>query len=500
MQSSYRFIIFFFLLSATNAFSQEIELKVNAENYENEKVYLWMEDDFFSRHKTLIDQSTIISGEAIFKIKLNEVSKIRIGIDYQYGSLFVEKNAHYEVRFPERDKDKNRSLAWNSQVQLVHLNSSEEDINIKIAAFNNNVDQALLNIFANFSNSINADTNNVVIAQPKISQRESLSNFLDYKNSWDSIYEKSDSPFFSDYRLYAGATIAYSLGQKRDELYSLYLKDKPIRYDNPEYANFFNQFYQNYLSSYDFYPLSDRKNKALNSTDSKNKLMLLLSEDGLFQNNAFDELVLLKSIYDYYPRHPESDSVLTAILLEISQSGIEINNERIAKNFLDNLKKGKRGSNFPEFNYLNRFGDTANFEVIEGKMIYIQIFASWSSSSLAELELMNELNKRYGANVHFVSLSIDPLIEDFDTFIKNHKKFKWDIGWIGVHPDILKLLAIYDLPLFYLLDQDHTILSWHSLWPSTGIEKVFYEEMLKEKEKNKFRFWEDQTNKSKREE
>jgi hypothetical protein len=79
-----------------------------------------------------------------------------------------------------------------------------------------------------------------------------------------------------------------------------------------------------------------------------------------------------------------------------------------------------------------------------------------------------------------------------------NKEYKWDFGWIGVHPEALQLLTIYDLPLFFLINDTFEIIEWPALFPSTGIEKSFYEIELKEREENKYRFWEDQTNKSKR--
>ena len=116
------------------------------------------------------------------------------------------------------------------------------------------------------------------------------------------------------------------------------------------------------------------------------------------------------------------------------------------------------------------------------------------------MELMNELYKKYSGKVTFISLSIDPALLDFNSFVKAHRNYKWEIGWIGVHPEKLKLLSIYDLPLFYLIEGDLKIAEWPALMPSTGIEKNFYDLELKEREEKTFRFWENQTNKSKREE
>ena len=501
MRSIYRLFFLLFLFTASTSFSQEVKLKISATHYENEIVYLWIEDDYFTRNKTLIDQSIIEDGEAFFNLDLDKITRVRIGINYQYGSLFLETDRDYEVIFPERDQKENRRLAWNTKVDLLYIDFPEEDINLQISTFNTTLDEAIVTILAINPIVDTTGTEKVVSKRNrKFSQRQSLEKYLDYMSTWDSIYSLYDSPFFKNYRSYAGASVAYSLGQHRDELYTSFLKSKPVLYNNPEYANFFNEYFNNYLDTYNFYPFSERRDSALLSSDVRGSLEKLLNEDPSESAEQFEELVLLKSVYDYYPKHRSLDSILMSVLMEISDSSPFPENSKIANNYIHNLTIGKKGSLFPDIEYINRIGDSTSLLSFQGQMIYLQIFASWSSSSLAELELMYELNKKYNMNVRFVSLSIDPDQKTFDSFLKANKKYKWEFGWIGVHPDVLEVLSIYDLPLFYLISDDFSIINWPSLWPSTGIEKVFYDEMLKEKEEKKFRFWENQNNKSKREE
>lgn len=495
MRSIYRLFFFFFLLINSNSFSQEVKLKINAPHYENELVYLWVEDDYFSRHKTLIAQAKIENSEAVFILNIDGVTKVSVGIDYQVGSLFLDSNRDYEVVFPAPDSDENRTLAWNTHVDLYFVDFPKDDINLQIGNFNKNLDEEIVLLFSN-KPSLDSTKTNV----RKISQRERLKLYLDYMTTWDSLYSKNDSPFFHTYRTYAGASIAYSFGQKRIDLYNSFLKSKPVLYRNPEYAQFFNEYFQNYLDSFDFYPLSERRESAFSSSNVSRDLKELLKEDSSLVDEQFEELILLKSLYDYYPKHSSLDSIIASLILTISDSSQYDENRMIAKNFLNNLTATKKGSPFPEIEFINRLGDTLQLSQFKGQLIYLQLFASWSSSSMAELELMNELNKKYTTNVRFVSLSIDPDKKDFESFLAKNKKFKWEFGWIGVHPDILEVLSIYDLPLFYLISDDYSVIDWPSLWPSTGIEKVFYDEKIREREEKKFRFWEDQTNKSKREE
>ena len=124
-------------------------------------------------------------------------------------------------------------------------------------------------------------------------------------------------------------------------------------------------------------------------------------------------------------------------------------------------------------------------------MVYLQFFAKWSTSSLAEMEMMVELKKKYGRYFDFVSISIDENKGDFDSFLKKHSRFKWEFGWIGDDPTGLYKYRVINLPLFYLFDSEGKIIIWPALWPSSGIEEYFYRfDKKKVQNKNKD-YWND---------
>lgn len=507
MQLNYK-IFFLFLFLFSKGYAQDAELRIIAPHYEDKEVYLWIEDDYFSKHKEFYDQGVVLDEECVFTFSTDKILKIRIGIDYQYANMFLEPGASYTIAFPKHDKEKNRSMAWNTQVMLSFLELPEEDINSKIMNFNSDLDVffSSLLIDEERSSPTSLDTNlasdslfSLTPVPSLFSQRESLAEFNEYKETWSDT-SKVDSSFYTSYKEYAGASIAFSLGEKREYLFERYLLEKPILYDNLEYADFFNSYFENFLQFYSYYPYSEKLSAAFASEDTKKAIADLIAGDSFTGDEQLQELVLIKALYDYGVTKSDKDSVIISNLDKVSNESIYPPHKKIAANYSYKLSKGSKNTPFPDFQYIRFTGDTTFLYESEGQLTYIQIFASWSSSSLAELELMNELYKRYNSKVRFVSLNIDPEIDTFNAFIKENRKFKWEFGWIGMHPETLEKLSVYSVPMFYLLDNDFKIIEWPALWPSTGIEKVFYDIELKEKEGKKFRFWENQVNKSKREE
>lgn len=508
MQLNYKLFVLFLLTLSSNLFSQDVQLKIIASSYEGKTAYIWIEDDFFTGHKLLFEEKSIDNEEVSFTFKTDKILRIRIGIDYQYATMYIEPHAKYTVAFPKHDPDNNRSLAWNTRVMLSYIDLQDNDINAQIMQLNGELDDFFANLL--MVENTNEPTYDPTIdderpivnpkeAPANFSQRESLEQFNLYIRERDE-QDTLSSTFFSSYKEYSNASIAFSLGEKRDKLYARYIEGKAIDYNNPEYALFFNDFYSNYFNSYTYYPLSEKLEAAFKSNDVRASLEHLITADKQTGDKQLQELLLMKSLYEFKAGHPEIDSILIETLNEIAKTSQYPENKEIAINYLQKTTKGQVGKPFPAIEFISYTGDTVTLISMEGKLTYIQLFATWNASSLAELELMNELYKKYNNQVQFISLSIDPDLESFNEFVKKHREYRWELAWIGVHPQTLEDLSIYTVPLFYLIDDELKIMEWPALWPSTGIEKTFFEADLKKKEEKKNRFWENQTNKSIKEE
>lgn len=508
MQLNYKLLFFFFTVLNVPVLAQEVQLDINASSYSGKTAYIWIDDDHFTGHKLLIDEKVIEDDSVAFTIKTDKILRVKIGIDYQYATMYVQPGSSYTISFPRHDPKNNRSLAWNTKVMLSYMDLPENDINAQVMQLNSELDLFFTELLvadkeeeptSDPSMEIEDSLAFTMEAPANFSQKESLEKFTSFINEWNEE-DSIDSDFYNVYKEYTGASISYSLGEKRELLYSRYLEGKAIDYNNPEYAYFFNDFYANYLDSYAYYPLSEKLKKAFDADDIKASLKSLIGADSQTGNEQLQELVLMKALYDYRSTHQEKDSLIISIFSTISNASQYAEHKLIATNYLQKINKGKVGSDFPFLQYISYTGDTIQLSPSVGRITYLQIFATWNSSSLAELELMNELYKKYNSQVQFISLSIDPDLSTFNEFVKKHREYKWELAWIGVHPQSLEDLSVYSVPLFYLLDEDLKVIESPALWPSTGIEKVFFELDLKKKEEKKYRFWENQSNKSIKEE
>ena len=495
----------FFLFFVSQLSAQEVSLTVLAPGYSDKKVNVWLEDDLFTGHRDLISSEYLENDSAQFIIHDQEIVLIRIELDYQYALMLIEPNKNYRVIFPSPNEKSALTLAKKTRVQLIYKDLDNSDINARVSEFNLLVDQFILE---NLSVEQVHGTDTSIAFEPELeemfddryeiksfSERGFLKKLGNFKISMDSLYGY-DGSYFAVYRKYVFANLEYSLGKKRRPLFYDYLQDQPVDYYNVEFVKFFNAFYKDFFDFYSFYPYSEKLISALESVKPTESLLDLIRGDTLTGLDEMQHLILIKGLYDLYPTTSKWKSRIIEILESLKVDNPYTNQRLIAQYMVEKLLKGKQGTPIPEMTYINESGDTLNVANLDNTVVYIQFFASWNTSALAEMELMTELRKKYSNMVRFLSISIDENYEDFKTFVENNKSFKWDFGWVGDDPVIWQDFEIDHLPLFYLIDQHGKIISWPSLWPSTGIESNFYKIKYNNKEKKKKGYWDGAPNKS----
>lgn len=134
------------------------------------------------------------------------------------------------------------------------------------------------------------------------------------------------------------------------------------------------------------------------------------------------------------------------------------------------LKNITKGSPSPTFDYENVNGGTTSLESLKGKLVYIDVWATWCGPCIGEIPALKEVEKTYhGKNIEFVSISIDDR--------KDHEKWKKmvadkelkgiqlfaDADWKS---DFVKKYAIDGIPRFILLDAEGKIVNADAPRPS----------------------------------
>ncbi|WP_298513052.1 TlpA disulfide reductase family protein [uncultured Kordia sp.] len=238
-----------------------------------------------------------------------------------------------------------------------------------------------------------------------------------------------------------------------------------VDYDNEEdYRNF--DSYQQIVSQHymeDYY------------TDSL-KAKALEQIKGLKSQNIKDALAG-ELAYGISPSNKENEALFGAIK-EMAKDEKLL--ERITKKYnkIQNLVTGKDS---PTFNYENHAGGTTSLADLQGKYVYIDVWATWCGPCIGEIPSLKKVEKDYhDKNIAFVSISIDQkgAYKTWKEMIKNK-----ELGGIQLMADnawkskFVTDYAIEGIPRFILIDPNGKIVNADAPRPSNPELIALFDEL-----------------------
>ena len=137
-----------------------------------------------------------------------------------------------------------------------------------------------------------------------------------------------------------------------------------------------------------------------------------------------------------------------------------------------------------DFNYENHKGGTTTLSVFKGKLVYIEIWATWCGPCLQEQPALIELIKAYkDKNIEFVSISIDTK-NDYEKWkamvVKNKVGGVQLIADKSLQSDFMKAFSVGLIPRSILLDEDGKIINANAPRPSAKETKGYIDGFLKQ--------------------
>lgn len=132
----------------------------------------------------------------------------------------------------------------------------------------------------------------------------------------------------------------------------------------------------------------------------------------------------------------------------------------------------------PQFDYENQIGGKTSLESLEGKYVYIDVWATWCGPCIKEIPSLQKIEEQYkDKNIVFVSISVDA-IKDHDKWSKFVTEKK--LGGIQLLADkesnseFMQGYGITAIPRFILIDPNGNIVNSQAPSPSeTALINLF---------------------------
>lgn len=144
----------------------------------------------------------------------------------------------------------------------------------------------------------------------------------------------------------------------------------------------------------------------------------------------------------------------------------------------------KPGMPSKDFSLLDVSGNKFNLSDLKGKLIYVDVWATWCGPCIEQMQYSKKLARKYAdnKNLTFLYVSVDSDIAAWKKFLKKNPTLKGVHGnqpWIENNPaDIRLLYKINGVPAYLLIDRDGSIIDVNALHPSQLIENTSYLDSL----------------------
>jgi peroxiredoxin len=453
--------LYLFLVFCTLQFysqAQNITIKGIAKTYENKEIGAWVAKDFISNTQKQLTFSTIDSaGNFLLEFNSKEIQYLTLKIDKSIASLYVEPNKNYEVIIMPPDSTTYENPNLEHDVKISINLKSKTEINALTIDYDKRFDDFLTREYKAFVTRT---------PQQKIDT---------FKLAMSNYYADVKNSYFDAYRTYTIAALEEKTGVvSKKKLFEAYLDQKPVLYNNPEYFNFFNAFYTQYLKN-----LTQKKEailvKQINSNNSYDGVMNILKLDVHLKNDTIRELLLIKGLYESYYDGTFKKESIVKLLEYIADKGKIAENKQIAQNILNSFSKLKPGALAPFFELPDKEGQNHNLDELRAKkFVYLFFFDQQCTACFQQMKIMSSLKKLYGTRIQFVGISVDKSNVDFKEFCA-----KAEYDWLFLFDNTGKKLQndyeLKSLPSYFLIDSDGKFIQAPADSPDGDIDRVFYD-------------------------
>ncbi|WP_167610882.1 TlpA disulfide reductase family protein [Maribellus sediminis] len=194
---------------------------------------------------------------------------------------------------------------------------------------------------------------------------------------------------------------------------------------------------------------------------SKNIDLILASEAPVRVKDVMGRSLV--SSYSYMP-----DSIQQLIKSRYKEMLTDPENIKEFEGVVATIEKTKPGTVAPSFNYIDINGDMVSSESLLGKVVYIDVWATWCGPCRGEIPSLKKMEEELDDRpIAFVSISIDDDKEAWEKMVKEDELGGLQLFAEGAwQSDITKAYAIRGIPRFIMIDKEGKIVNANASRPS----------------------------------
>ncbi|MEO6884645.1 MAG: TlpA disulfide reductase family protein [Bacteroidia bacterium] len=468
MKKKISFVIFIFFVAKAFCqadFKENVTITGFAKNYIGQKIGAYSFSDMITYTERELAVTTV-NDSGFFELNLYtpNTKYIYLRIGHVKADMYVDPNQSYQSIFPARDSVRfvNPNVEQEVDLTLFLKDKDTTEINSLIIDFNKDFDVFWQNNYQYFVKKVS---------------HVPLENF---KSEMQKKYASVQNNYFHAYIDYTFASLEENTFQSQKKLTCEYIYNRPVHNESYEYMTFFNHYFTKYLQVFSSTQKGTQVYAEINDSNSYSGLMEVMKRDTLLKNDSLCELVLLKGLSELYYIHGFKAANIISILEYVKEnSAIEID-KKIAENILNSFSKLQKGAAAPNFSLPDKEDIVMHLSDFKGKYIYLSFIETSSAASLQEMSVMEDLNKKYGKKIKFITVFTDKNVLSMKKYLAANPKYNWTSLYNGKEEKLLDKYDVLMLPMFFLISPSGNFVESPADSPSGGIESILYK-ITKEK-------------------
>lgn len=448
------------MIAAAAAGQKPVVIEGDAPFAKNEEIRLVVFEDLFNRIPETVDACTIdADGHFRLQYAATAIRPAQLAIRTTKAELFIVPSRNYNFHVsadtalfgfvnPER---------FGGFLHVTTDKTDTADLNYKINRFDRYFNELMDRYGFRLVYDRDKTTYDTVM--------------LLLNKAFDVHYDADN--FYSSYVYYTcGLLDRLCFPKDRQAVFERFF-DHDVLYDNPAYMLLFNNFYSGYLYNSRYVP-KELLNTAINDKPDYTALFSGLGRDPMLRSDRVRELAVIRNVIDLYGNEEFDGANLLEILRSIRQETRFPEHALYAENALRLLAPDPKESAACVWKDEN--GEEVRFgQFGDGKDVFVQVFQSDCVDCIREMKMLEELNRRFGDRVQFVSLDVDMDPDKYRRFCQKYKaRFSWPIWHFNGNYDWLQSEHIETLPNYLLLDSAGQILNRDLPSPGNGLIDYFY--------------------------
>ena len=385
-----------------------------------------------------------------------EVRLVQLEIRTSRAEFLVEPSKKYDFTI-SMDADLFnffRPQDYDGFLQVENENDNPQDLNRRVNYFSDYYNYAFNRYFF------------PIVYDRDEAARDSLMAIM--RQKFEIRYNPFD--FYQSYVFYGISQLDRIYWQKETKkLYQKYLDNDYILYNNPNYMEFFDSFYDDYV----FSSLKiNRENVLISINDSVNYRMLFneLGRDEFLVNERIRELVIIKNLGQLYLNHPEFDKAnILKLLEELQQTTHFVEHKPLITNMINFVKKFSDNQLVKNIKLKEPNGKDFLLNKLNGKWTYLHFFRTDCLECVRELVLIREIQEKYKDSLRCVGVCLDFDKYQLQNFLNKYPQFDWEFVHFNQQYQWLNNLEVNSLPDYILLSPEGKIFNRYLPAPADGL-------------------------------